>query len=135
MMIAVTSKDGWRVRLPRFNRSILPSASSFAKSVPRIGSRDAEIRQLEKRAEQLLECHPHFRGKKRWVSCRYVDQSLCLVGCVPTFYLKQLAQETLRQLQGVRIDNQLVVKSPCGLYPDMTAVEEAELIPETANEL
>ena len=100
----------------RFGRCVLPSTSFLAKTVPRIDSQDSEIRQLEKRAEQLLERHPHFRGKKRWVSCRYVDQSLRLVGCVPTFYLKQLAQESLRELKDIRIDNQLVVKSPCGAF-------------------
>jgi hypothetical protein len=117
-MIAVTSKDGWRVTLPRFNRSILSSNSSHARTVPRIESLDSEVRQLEQRAEQLLEHHPHFRGKQRWVSCRYVDQSLRLVGCVPTFYLKQLAQESLRELKDIRIDNQLVVKCPGGVSED-----------------
>ena len=114
-MIAATSKDGSRVGLPRFDRCVQPSTSFLAKTVPRIDFQDPEIRQLEKRAEQLLERHPHFRGKKRWVSCRYVDQGLRLVGCVPTFYLKQLAQESLRELKDIRIDNQLVVKSSCGV--------------------
>jgi hypothetical protein len=117
MMIAVTSKDGWSVRMSRSNRSILPSTSSLAKTVPRIEPRDFEIQQLEERAEQLLERHPHFRGKQRWVSCRYVDHKLCLVGCVPSYYLKQLAQESLRELKNVRIDNQLVVNCPCGMSP------------------
>ena len=114
-MIAVTSTDGTRVRSLRSDRSVQPSTSFLARTAPPIDSQDSEIRQLEQRAEQLLERHPHFRGKERWVSCRYVDQSLCLVGCVPTFYLKQLAQETLRELNDIRIDNQLVVKSPCGV--------------------
>lgn len=117
-MIAATSKDGWNSRLPRICRSTLPSTISLARTVPRIETQIAEIRQLEKRAAQLLERHPHFRGKQRWVSCHYIDQSLRLVGCVPSYYLKQLAQESLRELDDVSIDNQLVVKCPSGVSQD-----------------
>ena len=115
-MIAATLKDGWRVRTPRSIRSILSLTSYHAATGPRSNSQNSEARQLEKRARKLLERHPHFRGKMRWVSCRYVDQSLRLVGCVPSYYLKQLAQIFLRSTARV-FDDKLIVDSNTLEFP------------------
>jgi hypothetical protein len=72
-------------------------------------------RPIEIAAEALLEQHPHFRGRSRWVRCRFRNGRLFLDGVLPSFYLKQLAQETLRGLEGVeRLDNRIVVASPVG---------------------
>lgn len=49
-------------------------------------------------------------GPLRSVACEYRDGVLTLNGSVPTFYLKQVAQAALKDLQHVRqIDNRLVV--------------------------
>jgi hypothetical protein len=48
------------------------------------------------------------------VCCDYRDGVLVLRGCLPTYYLKQVAQEVVaQQVQGLgRIDNQIQVVRP-----------------------
>jgi len=42
-----------------------------------------------------------------------LDGVLVLRGCLPTYYLKQIAQEVMGDLEGVnRIDNQIQVVNP-----------------------
>ena len=44
------------------------------------------------------------------LSCEYENGTLVLRGCLPTYYLKQLAQETVAHLEGVtRVENQIQV--------------------------
>jgi hypothetical protein len=72
---------------------------------------------MEEQAFARLEAHPHFRGRSQWIQIRYRDRDRCLKlsGKLPSFYLKQLAQETLRQLNGVdTIENEIIVASPEG---------------------
>lgn len=70
----------------------------------------------EKRAVTLLEANPHFRGRGRWVKCHCWNRQLFLDGKLPSFYLKQLAQETLRDLDGIdKIENRIVVANPRGV--------------------
>ncbi len=67
---------------------------------------------VEAQANELLECHPYFRGRSKWVKCRIDDGCLQLNGRLPSYFLKQVAQEILRQLPGVdRIENRIVVTS------------------------
>lgn len=71
--------------------------------------------ETENRASSLLEANPHFRGRGRWVTCRCSNGQLYLEGKLPSFYLKQLAQETLRDLEGIKqIENRIVVADPRG---------------------
>jgi osmotically-inducible protein OsmY len=84
------------------------------------GSRSATCSDVEDRAMAILEAHPHFHGRKRWVQCRCSKRRLFLTGTVPTYYLKQLAQEAVRNVDGVdQIVNQIVVVSrfsePCAV--------------------
>jgi hypothetical protein len=51
-------------------------------------------------AERLLRSHSYLALKN--VSCEYCDGVLTLRGCLPTYYLKQLAQAAVGQLDGVR---------------------------------
>ena len=47
------------------------------------------------------------------VSCDYQGGVLVLRGCLPSYYLKQIAQEAVAALEGVeRIDNQIQVVAP-----------------------
>jgi osmotically-inducible protein OsmY len=47
------------------------------------------------------------------VSCTFEESSLILRGSVPSYYLKQLAQQTVAQLEGVYwIENQIQVVAP-----------------------
>lgn len=62
-------------------------------------------------ASNALAKHPHL-GRRR-VECRAESNCVVLEGEVNSFYEKQLAQEALRDIQGIeQVDNQLaVVKS------------------------
>ena len=49
----------------------------------------------------------------RAVSCDYQDGVLVLRGCLPSYYLKQVAQEVVARLDGVQaVDNQIQVMTP-----------------------
>ena len=54
------------------------------------------IREL---AEGLLRSNPYLALKN--VSCDYCEGVLTLRGCLPTYYLKQMAQETVARIEGV----------------------------------
>lgn len=59
-------------------------------------------------AQQIFAHHPHLN--RREVRCRTEDDRVILEGNVESFFEKQLAQEALRDLQGVTcVDNQLMV--------------------------
>jgi len=63
-------------------------------------------------AEGCLRSNPYLALKN--VSCDWLDGVLVLRGCLPTYYLKQIAQEIVaHQTQGVdRLDNQIQVVRP-----------------------
>ena len=58
--------------------------------------------ELSSIARELLERHPHFRGRLGDVKIEQQGRSLKLTGRLPTFYLKQLLQEALCQVPGVQ---------------------------------
>jgi hypothetical protein len=63
---------------------------------------------LKESAEDCLRRNPYPALKN--VSCDCRGGVLVLRGCVPTYYLKQVAQEAVAPLEGVeRIDNQIQV--------------------------
>jgi hypothetical protein len=75
-----------------------------------------ERADLTSLARQRLEHHPHFRGRMRGLSIEQRGKTLCLSGRLPTFYLKQLVQETIRHIPGVqRIHNEIAVVSAAGV--------------------
>ncbi|MEL7500223.1 MAG: BON domain-containing protein [Planctomycetota bacterium] len=71
--------------------------------------------EVEERAIARLENHPHFQGRSKAFQVRCHGQKLSVFGQVPTYYLKQLAQEALREIEGVSIENQIVVLNSNGL--------------------
>lgn len=59
-------------------------------------------------AERCLRCNSYLALKN--VSCEYREGVLTLRGCLPTYYLKQLAQTAVARLDGVeRINNEIEV--------------------------
>lgn len=73
--------------------------------------------EVETSARQLLENHPHFRGRSQCVNCCCSDDCLYLEGALPTWYLKQSAQEALGNLPGIkRIVNLIQVTGPAGVF-------------------
>lgn len=57
---------------------------------------------MSEMARQKLEQHPHFRGRCANLSFEQSGRTLRIGGRLPSFYLKQLVQETLRHLPGVQ---------------------------------
>jgi CheY-like chemotaxis protein len=62
------------------------------------------------RAEAALRGHQYLALRR--VSCEYRDGVLTLRGCLPSYYLKQLAQASVAGIQGVqRVRNEIAVSS------------------------
>ena len=62
-------------------------------------------------AERRLRGNP-YRALKN-VCCDWLDGVLVLRGCLPSYYLKQIAQEAVAALEGIEcIDNQIQVVTP-----------------------
>lgn len=67
-------------------------------------------------ARRKLEQHPHFHGHTSALRIEQRGSTLCLSGRLPSFYLKQLVQEALLGLPGVReVDNAIDVINPAGV--------------------
>ena len=79
--------------------------SNPASGDPEILNPQARIKEL---AEERLRRNPYSPLKN--VCCDYLDGVLLLRGFLPTYYLKQVAQEAVADLEGVsRTDNQIQV--------------------------
>jgi osmotically-inducible protein OsmY len=66
---------------------------------------------LKELAEGRLRRNPYLALKS--VSCECRDGVLVLRGCLPSYYLKQVAQEAVASLEGVAaVDNQIQVVTP-----------------------
>lgn len=68
-----------------------------------------EVHDLQYRVHFVLSRNPYLGG--RAIQCEIVDEdTVILKGCVKTYYQKQMAQESLRKLNGIRrIANELAV--------------------------
>jgi hypothetical protein len=61
-----------------------------------------------------LESHPHFHGRRHGIELRCRKNRLFLGGCLPSYFLKQMAQEAVRCLAEsfqIEIVNEIVVLS------------------------
>ena len=70
---------------------------------------------IVRHAYDCLECHPHFRGRTFAIEVRYVESEsvLHLEGSLPSFFLMQMLQSALRDLDGVaEIQNNVEVLNP-----------------------
>ena len=83
---------------------------NLANAEPATPSRTPQpgLREL---AEGCLRRNPYLALKNVACDCR--DGVLVLRGCLPSYYLKQVAQEVVARLEGVQaIDNQIQVVPP-----------------------
>jgi hypothetical protein len=72
---------------------------------------------VEQRARALIEEHSYFVGRGRMFEYEYRDEVLFVRGTVPTYYLKQMLQRALRDLDGVhRVENQVSVAASDGVF-------------------
>lgn len=77
-----------------------------------ISPRPAPFTGVVEGAETRLRCNSYLALKN--VSCEFREGVLTLRGCLPSYYLKQMAQTAVARLDGVdRIVNEImVVASP-----------------------
>jgi hypothetical protein len=73
--------------------------AAVAERTPRTSVERTDLSLL---ARESLEKHPHFRGRSSNVCIEQRGRMLRLTGKLPTFYLKQLVQETVRHIPGVQ---------------------------------
>jgi hypothetical protein len=79
------------------------------------GHRESCAPELAQRARDIVSGHPQFRGRANGFTFARRGDTLIVRGTVPTYYLKQLLQTALKDLEGIqRIDNQVVVAAPHG---------------------
>ncbi len=84
----------------------LPSQVATGQDNPR----ETATAAVQSRVAELLEQHPHFRYRPGTIEAEFYQGTLVLKGRLPSFYLKQLLQEALRQVEGVdTIDNRVDV--------------------------
>jgi hypothetical protein len=70
-----------------------------------------DIPDVAERAESELRRNSYVALKN--VACEFRDGVLILNGCLPTYYLKQVAQEAVARLNGIaRIENRIEVVAP-----------------------
>lgn len=99
----------------RISHPVFPRDVVIAESDRGPVTRRRRVHELEQRARELFEQQPHFRGRGSWVRCRCAEDQLLLEGEVPTFYLKQLAQEVVKGMPDApRVENRIVVANPRG---------------------
>ena len=77
----------------------------FVKSIGRSVLRHPSHRSPADFAREILQENPYHSFRQ--LECRFHDGVLTVCGSVPSFYLKQVAQTALRDVDGVAsIDNQ-----------------------------
>jgi CheY-like chemotaxis protein len=98
---------GWKPRY-RTKYMLLPrdERTSLASNRPKLAL--APPARISEVAERRLHSHLYLALKN--LSCAYHAGVLTLPGWLPTYYLKQLAQAAVAQIEGVeRVDNQIEV--------------------------
>ncbi len=86
------------------------ASDSAVEPLPPVVHRTLSRKEL---AEQGLRHNSYLALRN--VSCEDHEGVLVLRGCLPSYYLKQVAQEIVAHLPGVgRVDNQIEVVTPPG---------------------
>jgi hypothetical protein len=74
------------------------------------GQSDETSARIEQNASRVLGTHSLFRGRRCGICLECHDHTMIITGRVPSYYLKQVLQEALRQVDGVdKIDNRVDV--------------------------
>lgn len=85
--------------LPREQAAVAREQSSLSPNDSRPGGSGSAAEEIAGRASRILGNSPY--AALRAVACEFKDGILTLNGEVPTFYLKQIAQTMLREVQQV----------------------------------
>jgi hypothetical protein len=77
---------------------------------------DADRGGVVEAALAALQGHLHFRGRANLFVMTAYEDVLVVRGAAPSYFLKQMLQSVLAQVEGVRrVDNQVAVVNPQGL--------------------
>lgn len=76
--------------------------NSIAEMPQRFYSRNSPDETLRQQIENHLASHPHFRGRNGCVRVRVRKGVVRVEGCLPSWYLKQMLQEAVQRIPGVR---------------------------------
>jgi DNA-binding response OmpR family regulator len=126
--IGMPEMDGFEVarRLREQTRAALVAISGFGREADVARAKEAGVdhylikpidldqmqavlsEQIANKAGECFHCHPY--SALRHVSCESTDGKLILRGSVRSYFLKQLAQESVGQFDGAMIDNQIQVE-------------------------
>jgi osmotically-inducible protein OsmY len=110
----VFAKSGVRERLEQGKGFAMESA--IDRRYLRVDEVESVSGDVLGRVHNRLSQSCHFSRHWREISCSFHDGVLILRGCVPSFYLKQVLQSMLMDIQGVqRIDNRVDVVCSSGL--------------------
>ena len=82
---------------------------------PEVRKEPVQTERWEQDVRMILEQHPHFRGSSQFLRFELLHGILRLDGCLPSFFLKQLAQEAVRNVEGIdAIENCIIVARSVG---------------------
>ena len=102
------SKDKNREERQFGGESYLASMFGFGEEENR--RQDARSDQIVMLIRERLERHPHFRGRASQFQIEMIGGAIVLSGRLPTYYLKQLLQEAVKDIPDVtHIDNRVEV--------------------------
>jgi hypothetical protein len=90
--------------------------NSVNRQDPTASHDEVDSTELTIRAQDSISQHSRFRGRANGFTFALLGDTLVVRGTVPSYYLKQLLQTALKDLQGIRhIDNQVVVTTSTNL--------------------
>src|SRR5262245_33857810 len=101
--------------LDRSGRLLDPATFPWAAAPapPALPEKDLRERVVAEGAEHRLRSNSYLALKN--VSCAFREGVLTLRGCLPSYFLKQMAQTAVNRLEGVqRIVNEIQVVAPVG---------------------
>jgi hypothetical protein len=117
----------------RVHQESFPEFSSMSHSTIKTRQEPFTLhRDVEEIVRQRLTQNCPYRSYFQMISFEYADETLKLHGKLPTFYLKQILQTMLFDIDGVsQIDNRVDVVSSSGLssVPKNEAVSRKRLRP------
>jgi len=74
---------------------------------------DLPTRETVLSIAERLEHDPHFRGRSALLQIELVEETIILSGRLPSYYLKQLLQESVMLTPGVvDVENRVIVMRP-----------------------
>ncbi|MEZ6137713.1 MAG: hypothetical protein R3C53_22730 [Pirellulaceae bacterium] len=86
---------------------------SGSRGVRRSQLREEREREVEKQALKKIAADPHLASRRHLIGVHCFGEVLELFGVLPSYFLKQVAQEVVRNMPGIlEIVNEIDVEYP-----------------------